>query len=315
MHASKGGRLGATAIAALAVTAAVALVGGAATTAKAAFPGQNGKIVFGSQQAGEDEIWVMNPDGTDRRNLTRHDGAKISDIDPRWSPDGRQIVFASDQVGGMEIWVMNADGSSPRRVTDLPGRNRFPSFTADGKQIVFQSFVDGSFEIYRINADGSGVTNLTNDPAVDWAPATSARGKKIVFTSERDGNGHLYIWSPDEPLEQVTNTAGYDYFANWSPSGNDLVFIRFLDGEDEIYVAHADGTGTRRLTNTRGVAEYFPAFSPDGTRITYTACASPKPPAAPNPVCASHTMNLDGSGDVDLSYPTPVTSLPFTDCA
>src|SRR5262245_37135567 len=140
----------------------------ASLTASAAFPGKHGKLVFGSEHGGEDEIWVMNADGTDRHNLTRHDGAKVADIEPRWAPDGRQIVFASDPTGSMQIWMINANGSSPRALTDLPGRNRYPSFTADGKQIVFQSLVDGNFEIYRLNADRRGVHNLTEDHSGHW---------------------------------------------------------------------------------------------------------------------------------------------------
>src|SRR5919202_111482 len=134
-----------------------------APTGSASFRGANGKIVFGTLHAGEDEIWTMNPDGTARQNLTRHDGRKISDIDPRWSPDGQQIAFARDDTntgGDMQIWVMNADGSNQHAITNLGGRNRYPSWTADGKQIVFQHLESGSFEIYRVNVDGSGVTNL-----------------------------------------------------------------------------------------------------------------------------------------------------------
>jgi hypothetical protein len=302
--------LGRTTLAGI-VAVLVALV--ASLSASAAFPGNNGKIVFGSEHGGEDEIWVMNTDGSDRHNLTRHDGAKISDIDPRWSPDGRQIVYASDPGGAMQIWILNANGSGAHQLTNLPGRNHLPSFTADGKQIVFQNNVGTNFEIYRMNIDGTGVVNLTNDLGVDWAPATSAKGRKIVFTSERDGNGHLYILSPDGPLKQVTNGPGYDYFANWSPNGNDLVFTRFIEGQNEIYTAHADGTGQRRLTNTPGMAEYFPAFSPDATKITFTRCGSPKPPTAPNPLCSTHTMNLDGSGDVNLAFPAAAATFPFTD--
>jgi TolB protein len=92
----------------------------ASEPAHAAFPGSNGEIVFGSQHGGEDEIWVMNTDGTNKHNLTRHDGAKISDIDPRWSPDGTQIAFSSDPGGKRQIWVMNADGSMPHQVTNAP---------------------------------------------------------------------------------------------------------------------------------------------------------------------------------------------------
>src|SRR4051794_24398742 len=163
----------------------------AAPSSPASFRGANGKIVFGTLHAGEDEIWTTNPDGGDRHNLTRHDGRKISDIDPRWSPDGHQIAFARDDTntgGDMQIWVMDGDGSNQHAVTNLAGGNRYPSWTADGRQIVFQHVESGNSEIYRVSVDGVGLTNLTNDSAVDWSPATSPTGKKIVFTSERDGN-------------------------------------------------------------------------------------------------------------------------------
>jgi len=71
MHAWRSRALGATAIAALGLVAAVTLVGGGATTAKAAFPGQNGKIVFQTTRDKDLEIYTMDPDGTNRVNLTR----------------------------------------------------------------------------------------------------------------------------------------------------------------------------------------------------------------------------------------------------
>src|SRR3954471_3645597 len=112
---------------------AAALVILAPPTASGAFAGQNGKLVFGTLHGGEDEIWLMNPDGSDRRNITRHDGRKISDIDPRWSPDGRRIAFSTDATdvegAARQIWIMNADGSSPRQLTHLPGYSRSPSWT------------------------------------------------------------------------------------------------------------------------------------------------------------------------------------------
>ena len=121
----------------LALLGVVGLVVGVAALggrADAAFPGANGRIVFGSQRAGEDEIWVMNADGSGKTNLTRHDGAKISDLDPSWSPDGDQIAFASDPGGDQQIWLMNADGSNPHQLTNAPpGRNRLPSWSADGE--------------------------------------------------------------------------------------------------------------------------------------------------------------------------------------
>lgn len=283
----------------------------AGTASRAA--GGGGQIVFGSQHGGEDEIWVMNADGTNKHNLTRHDGAKISDVNPRFSPDGRQIAFSSDPGGNREIWVMNADGSGAHQVTKAPGAN-LPSWTAGGKAIVFQSANSGDSEIYRINADGSGLTDLTNDPAAtDWSPATSPRGNKIAFTSDRDGNGHLYVLAADGTLTRITNGPGYDYFADWSPRANEIAFSRDDgSGGTDLYLVHSDGSGERRLTNTPGVLEYFPAFSPDGTKLAYTACTS-HPMLIPSLHCSTHVMNVDGTGDTDLAFGPLALPFPISD--
>src|SRR5205807_4336196 len=108
----------------------------------------DGQILFFSEHGGEDEIWAMNADGSHKHNLTRHDGAKITDLDPAWSPDGRKIAYVSDASGSQQVWIMNADGSDQHRAFAAPGNNRYPSWTADGESIVFQSVSDGNFEIY-----------------------------------------------------------------------------------------------------------------------------------------------------------------------
>ncbi len=283
-----------------------------APTASGAFAGQNGKLVFGTLHAGEDEIWVMNPDGSDRRNLTRHDGRKISDIDPRWSPDGRRIAYSTDQVGDRNIWIMNADGSNAYQLTHLPDINREPAWTADGHQIVFENFDGTTSELYRINDDGTGLTNLTNNPAPDYTAATSPRGKKIVFTSERDGNAHLYVMTPDGATQRITSGAGADFFANWSPRGNDIVFVRAdATGATDLYLVHSDGGGEQQITNTPGVTEYFPAYSPDGNKVAYIACVAAPVPWAPK--CAIHILDLANGTDEDLAFPTLNLANPYVD--
>ncbi len=65
------------------------------------------------------EIYVMNADGSDWRQLTDNDAL---DGNPRWSPDGSQLLFASDRAdaGHFDIYVMNADGTNVRQVTHTP---------------------------------------------------------------------------------------------------------------------------------------------------------------------------------------------------
>src|SRR2546423_11257377 len=75
----------------------------------------NGKIAFDSNRTGNDEIFVMNPDGSNQVNLSNN---PANDNNPSWSPDGTKIAFVSNRDGNDEIYVMNADGSNQTRLTN-----------------------------------------------------------------------------------------------------------------------------------------------------------------------------------------------------
>jgi Tol biopolymer transport system component len=66
----------------------------------------------------------MNRDGTRLKKLTYNE--RVRDVDPMWSPDGRQIVFTTERDGNSEIYVMNADGSKQTNIS----RNRGDDFAA-----------------------------------------------------------------------------------------------------------------------------------------------------------------------------------------
>lgn len=81
------------------------------------------KIVFDSNRDGNDEIYVMDADGTNLQRLTQHERV---DSRPNWSPDGKKITFNSDRdvragddilKGEFEIYIMDSDGSNIRRLT------------------------------------------------------------------------------------------------------------------------------------------------------------------------------------------------------
>jgi Tol biopolymer transport system component len=141
-----------------------------------------------AEPSGDEEIYVMNADGTNVRQLTSN-----ADFDsaPSWSPDGGWILFERAPAGtfttGVEaqekdVYVMRADGTDVRRLTDSPGLDEGPEFSPDGTRIAFSSARDGQQEIYVMDADGANPRRLTDNPARDESPDWQA----LPF----DGRGH-----------------------------------------------------------------------------------------------------------------------------
>ena len=220
------------ALSSLVLVAVISIGAFAAGEARGAFPGGNGKIVFETNRAGNEEIYTMNADGTNRVDLTRN---PADDTDPRWSADDSRIVFASNRSGNYQIYTMNADGTGVSRVTHDGNDDRRPTWTADG-HILFQN---GSFPnraIFRINADGNGLQQLTPVSSDNATAAAAPRGGRIALSSTRgDGTQRLYTANADGSAAKLVlpsppgpETA--DVEADWSPRGNELLFERFIFG-------------------------------------------------------------------------------------
>ena len=190
------------------------------------------QIAFRSQRDGNDEIYIMNSDGTCQANLT-NDAA--DDWSPAWSPDGTKIAFAHFFDGGQfsDITVINVDGSGLERLTTSHGE--YPAWSPDGTRIAFASARDGNYEIYVMNADGTAQTRLTNNPAYDMSPVWSPDGARIAFDTQRDSF----------PPQEVG-----------------------IGPEFEIHIINADGSGDTRLTNNKE-EDRFPAWAPN-TNLAFT---------------------------------------------
>lgn len=224
-------------------------------------------IAFESDRDGDDEIYVIKPDGSGLAQLTVDPAA---DREPAWSPDGSRIAFVSNRSGNYEIYVMNANGSGILNLSGNPANDREPNWSPDGQRIVFWSERDGNREIYVMNADGSGVNRLTNEPSDDEDAAWSPDGR-IVFSSGRGGGFfHLYVMNANGTgIQQLTSGATDDEEPSWSPDGARIVFTRTaLNATEEIFVMNADGSSPVALTSN-GAEDNDPVWSPDGTRIAF----------------------------------------------
>ena len=221
------------------------------------------KIAFGSERDGNVELYVMNPDGSNQRRLTRSPEAEES---LTWSPDGQKIAFVRSirgrgvTIAGVphpgrllrqEIYVMNADGRGQR----VLARGRGPVWSPDGQKIAFRSDRDGNGEIYVMNADGSEQRRLTRNPASDAGPVWSPDGRHLLFerAEYRYGNTEIFVMNADgSGKRNLTRTPERDGSPAWSPDGRKIVFVSKRDGNGEIYVMNADGSSPLNLTRLKG---------------------------------------------------------------
>ena len=259
-----------------------------------------GKIVFSSDRDGNDEIYIMNVDGTGQTRLTTN---AADDYSPCLSSDGSRIAFMSKRDGNDEIYIMNADGSGQTRLTNNTAYDNAPSLSPDGSKIAFFSDRDGgNYEIYIMNVDGSGQTRLTTDPAIDEYPRFSADGTKIAFDSTRDGNDEIYIMNADGSGQtRLTNNTATDEGPCFSPDGTKIVFQSNRTGDWEIYVMNTDGSVQTNLTNNPAV-DAAPSFSPDGSKIAFHSGRDGN--------YEIYVMNADGSGQTRLTNNTAWDSVP-----
>lgn len=221
-----------------------------------AFSRDGSKIAFVSSHSSRPEVYVMDADGTHLHQVTHTTAAEHYKTALAWSPDGTQILFTSDVAGHAEIYRVRADGSHLQQLTNAPYADAEGSFSPDGSRIVFLSYRNGDQQLFVMNADGSDQRPLTGPTTRDSCPVWSPDGSAIAFQSWRyfDGqHGDIYTIKPDgsHPFNVAPSMSDNDYPV-WSPDGTMLAWNSNCDtgGVQQIYVAHADGSGRTRLTFT-----------------------------------------------------------------
>lgn len=250
----------------------------------------NGKIAFVRTDT-QNDIWVMNPDGTGQTNITNTAGAEEGS--PSWSPDGTRIAFSGtgDDVNG-EIYVMNADGTGVTRLTNNFSLDGYASWSPTGNQIAFVSQrATNNEDIFVMNADGTNQTRLTTQASNDRGPAWSPDGSKIAFyTLDYD----IYSINADGTgLTNLTNSVNQEQDPAWSPDGSKIAFTKHTGTTNEIFVMNPNGTDQTSLTAGSGPSS-APAWSPDGTRIAFERFVSGQ-----NPI-ELFVMNADGSSAINV---------------
>jgi imidazolonepropionase-like amidohydrolase/Tol biopolymer transport system component len=274
------------------------------------------RISFTSDRGGGDNIWVMNADGSDKRQLTKEDFRLTNQ--GSWSPDGQYIAakkhFTTQRsLGTGEVWLYHVSGGSGVQLVKKPSEAHQkelgePIFANDGKHIyytrnttpgpIFEYAQDSNnqvFAIERYNMETGETESVIGGEGGAVRPTPSPDGKKLAYVRREQTKSKLYLRdlasgedrkiydALDQDVQETWAVTGVYPNMDWLPDSSALVFWA--------------GGKLRKLDISSGKAEIIP-FRIEDTRGVIDP---PRPPVAVAPdsfetkIPRGATVSPDGS--------------------
>ena len=249
------------------------------------------KITFSNDSSGYKEIYMVDYDGENLRQMTNH---KSISIVPKWSIDGNKIYYTSYRYGNPDLFVIDMTEGKIKTFSRYQGLNIAGGFSPDGNDFVLTLSRGKDPSIYNINMITREVKKVLDNFGVCASPTYSPDGKEIAFVSDRAGNPQLYIYNLEtKKYRKLTNFYWVDS-PNWSNNGKWIIFSgrETRNEKFNIFIMDPTTTSIYRLTRNEGDNE-DPSFSPDSRFIVFTSTRNSKRQI--------FVMDIDGSSPHLLS--------------
>jgi Tol biopolymer transport system component/predicted Ser/Thr protein kinase len=221
-----------------------------------------GKIVFSSMAGNNENVSVIDPDGSNQTQLTANSGDNYT---PATSPDGRYIVFASNRTGTLNIWRMNAeDGSDPKQLTFSDG-NSYPSCSPDGQWVVYDNQSKARTTVWKVSIDGGNPIQLTDEYA--RMPIVSPDGQFIACRYYDDKTGQLGIailpFQGGAPIKRLPIRIMNWQRVQWTADGRALTYVDSVKGTQNIWSYDLGSQSSKQLTDFKANLIFAYAWSSD----------------------------------------------------
>jgi TolB protein len=236
------------------------------------------RIVYVSTRSGHKEIWLMDYDGSNPRQLTRLGQIALG---PKLSPDGSRVAFTALNKGNWDIMMYSLDLNRMVAFPHIGGMSISPAWSPDGQKLALSSSRSGDPEIYLVDADGANLKRLTNYRGPDVSPVFNPKtGAQIAWAKGLNAvPPRIWIMAADGTNPQELTDQGYAVSPSWSPNGQYLAFAwdrkhgPGAPGAQDIYVMDVASHQWVQLTHDGG-ANDFPSWSPDGRHIVFQSSRS-----------------------------------------
>jgi len=232
----------------------------------------DGRIAFASTEGGSQDIWLTDPDGNNRTQLTSNGAQNLS---PVISPDGRYVVYTSLRSGTKTTWRMNIDGSNPIKLTDGPA-DSYPTISPDSKWVIFTSLSGAKPTIWKMSIDGGAPQQITDHAAV--AGAVSSDGKSIIYTFADspdpfappnriavmpfEGGGETKVFEIGQSGTVTTVVQ-----SQWGRDNRSFLYSVNVNNVSNIWSQSIDGGPPKQVTDFKDSLITGFAWSPDGKRL------------------------------------------------
>jgi len=226
----------------------------------------DGRLIFKSTASGNRDLWIMQPDGANQRQLT-NDAA----IDGSPAADSKYVVFTSNRTGTNQLWRMNLDGTNQIRLTEGASKD-YAAISPDGKWVLYNTTDD--LNLWKVSIDGGDPVKLAAYPAS--YPSVSPDGKVIACLQRSEPKHALSIlllpFGGGEPLQRIEFTRGglSGYRIQWAPDGRSLIYVIEREGHQAIVrLSLANSMGQEIMEFFEGHIFDF-GYSADGRSFAVT---------------------------------------------
>ncbi|MGH9908502.1 MAG: protein kinase domain-containing protein [Pyrinomonadaceae bacterium] len=228
----------------------------------------DGSIVYSSRAMGTWDLWIVNQDGSNSRQLTFSAG---NNNFPSVSPDGRYIVFVSDRSGISNIWRIDLDGGNLKQLTNNPGLTGQPNCSSDSKWVVYQVVGNSKTNIWKVSIDGGSPIQLSDENST--RPTWSPDGKFVACAygeASRESSRSVALipfdGGPPARTLDLPKVIASNIF-RWTADGRGLIYIDSRDRVYNLWSQSLDSSPPKQLTDFSSDEIFKFDWSRDGKKL------------------------------------------------